>query len=97
MDSRDQTHQLKEANLKSVTFHVTGRGYRETELGYVCTKSWESVSALRTQETGSSPNSVPIHVTLGSHSVFSSIKWVHAKIISKFPLVLILDDALIVR
>lgn len=51
---------------------------------YGCSKS---------QETGSSPSSVPIHVTLGSHSVFSSVKWVHAKIISKFPSVLTFNDA----
>lgn len=51
----------------------------------------------KSQETGSSPSSVLIHVTLGSHSVFSSVKWVHAKIISKFPSVLTFDDALIAR
>lgn len=48
-------------------------------------------------ETGCSPSSVPIHLTLGSSSVFSSVKCVHAKVISKLPLLLMFDGALIVR
>lgn len=80
--AQTQTHQLREAKHKAGNFSCEGEGVQRDQT-WVFVYQIQERYGSRSQETGSSPSSVPSHATLGCHSVFSSGKWVHVKIISR--------------